>query len=1678
MANTPNGFVADRSGWTTPNQPKPLNPSKVETFIQQQRGAGADTRVGKVEESVGGFIANKIQQGQESGNWFTRNATNVGMGVMQGINKVIQPITQGISTTLLTPQAMATKGLNPVESFRFAKKKSKDISMGQAGATIAGPLVAAALPESITPTFAKENFDVFNDKQRNQAFKNEWIGIFASGMTDIAIAATGSKAASIGVKSAKNAVVGPSEIVTAADMATFTARLEDAVTWGTTKTGSAPNGAAIYLDDLVQGKNISELSTNPLVLNTRNPTNTATIVSRLDNHRDVADFLLAQRGDAAAYNRFFTNQALLADHLDDFGLSDLTPTTNFSDMSIAVLDKKFGSRYQAVIDGLKKTDKNFASALDDWNSKLTKANIVERYAPGKFAGYEKMQLTKAKIVDAARTGDLKIFGTDGNSAWKTAVYQSSPYERAVRLISYLGDGTPQGYINVSNPRKLEAANDLRSDLNRIKGLNTPEGREFKNQQVELFMSELTDTGRAKALGMIERNVMLQMAKIYGVRTIGGLDTDKAVLEEIKRWHNSTAERRANVQDYLVANKIIPSEDGTLNLIDDGIISQATEAATLPMLDFGRLEAQIILNTKRLAGGRAPVSTGQVAGAVGFYAGMGVGAILDTANMVFSNLNLLRLAYIPKNSMVDPFMRASMATETVAGLNQAMPGMKNIIYNTGLRAERAARWIPGTPGAKARRLEKETMKKIDLLKGDLNTNLPLQKNAEELLKEAADAVRKAEAAAKRAQAAANKATKANKAAAEAKMFDADYELIQARKIYDDAQDVYDIHSANVRAVANTIESYRNTIKKAVIERGNKADIKRIGQDSDVLVVDGKEYNIQGLADPSVRGALPYMSEIDTAQSYLATAMQTQYSKRVLSRGRTFVKIRRDTGGKAYWNALAHRANREVRQELDMPLGMMMDDTMSDSQIFKWLKTGDTGKEYVFRISQQLRNDGVDVTDEDLLNWITTTRTYLRTLYPDPEVRRLILDRPVTVKEMETLMSGRLDLPEEISGPNVALGDLNWYEGATAVIGGAVQTGWKILSDAETKLVRTPLFLQYTRDEMTSMVRSARLAGFDPTDAVVNHQIRQAAYRTALERVEQTLYSARRMTNGIYLARFAMSFPLAFFNSQAVALRLMAKNPINAYWYNSVANAFDNYEQYEDQDGNTYKSAADAPPGAVLKVSMPLPLGNKLPESIKIFGNEVLRPKDALKAYSDPRGGGLRWNPKQMEFMLADPSVSWFAGVLVSDVVKNGIFASKTWGVYGEEIEKNLREFLGDDFFESSVLYGGYPAEGKPTGNRIQDIMATAKNAIVPSYMESLLAATGFNTDRFLDEAYTNWRVSMAEWERNGRLGAMPTFDNATKAAGNMAFIRAVTQFTLPIATSFDPVTRAATQYYGDLLDMYNGDRAKADGRMIEDWGIDSLAMIGSNQKNIAGLSATEKDISVLRKNPDLLKRIAPNGTKYAEMLSSGYGDISSEYNTAIAAIYKRLKYPGRIDQISTRKTQEEVEAQVISKIGYAELQKAEMYRTSMMMQYGVTSTSAKRYETLGIKQEYNRMVQDLYDTLPGFAKIRNGDRKDFWTMTFPAMKEIANDEKWRRHADGTGSYKWQEIAYWVENADRFHNEMKTPMLSAAAKRDKKARFDQFHYDFLQHASEDFAAFASRWMANMPELEEGLLVDTNE
>jgi hypothetical protein len=466
------------------------------------------------------------------------------------------------------------------------------------------------------------------------------------------------------------------------------------------------------------------------------------------------------------------------------------------------------------------------------------------------------------------------------------------------------------------------------------------------------------------------------------------------------------------------------------------------------------------------------------------------------------------------------------------------------------------------------------------------------------------------------------------------------------------------------------------------------------------------------------------------------------------------------------------------------------------------------------------------------------------------------------------------------------------------------------------------------------------------------------------------------------------------------------------------------------------------------------------------------------------------------MVADPSISWFGTATLSELIDNGL-NTPLWKIHGEDIAFSLRNTLGDDVYESSILYGGYPTEGRNFGEKV-------RNTMLPGYLQSLVDSGGTSneliktltlpvraalmalgvekSERFTDEVYAHWRKGFSDWVANGKIGEPPTMETAAKAAGNMAFIRSVIQFSAPISASFDPVTRAATAYYADLVEAANGDYDVAQIMMEDDWGIDSLALIGSNQKNIAGAAATLNDIKMLRGNTKLLEAVGRINTKYAGMLSSGYGDIAGtgsgpdDYSTEIASIYKRMNFPGGFNNpITQKKTSDELEKSTQARVGWAEYQKATDWRNSMMYQYGVGSTYETRYETTGIKRLYEQMVSTIAKDYPGWVEERDENRKDYWKGTIATIEKIVDDNDWRAHAYSAGSVKWEEIAFWTSKARAFKDQYDAAINSDERKAALKAQFSQFHHDFLQTASDEFDAFASRWLNSMPELDTEFVVN---
>lgn len=1644
------------SGWgdAFADEPEIDTPSPVTKFVKEQATEVVDkTKAGRIEAKAGEVIGGAIKKGQE-GNLPVRAFTNVALTAMQIAGKVISPITQGASTIALTPQALARgKGLN---SFAYAKEKSKEISMGQAAVTPIGQTIGKFIPGDLGPTFTDEGFDVFNDEQRNKAFRDEWLGLYLSGSTDIALAAVGSKGAGFVVRAGKNSIVGPSAIRNG-DLKAFRDNLQVAKDWGNAADGSpAPNGLAVLVEDVVKETDLTKLAANPLVINTNNPVRTATIVSRLDNYDDVADYLLAERGDASAFTRFLERQPLAADHIDNFGIKNYEPLDDWSKIHDEHLTPDLTSRYKRIVDAKKAKDKSFAAALEDFASMVGEGERVD-FVPGKFAKYEKLQLGKSRLALQARYGDLKLFGEDAGQGWRSKLYQTNSYERGIRVIAYVGSGRPQGHINISNPRRFEAANDLLSDLNRLQFLRGQAGTEFKRKQVERFLAAQTDTQRAIALSKIEEAVFIELGRKYGVNEL--LDVanpnlareNKAIIEQISKWVSGKTGKRQTLKKYAVDNGMIPDEQGTLN-ITNNFTSISNEAQTLPMLDFRRLETEVILHlNKELKEG--PVTAGQVAGARLTQTGMALTQLFDVANMAFSNLNLLRIAYIPKNSIVDPLARASMATESLDLFRNAIPAVKNALYNNSVRARNIVRFVPGMPGNKAYKAEQNALEQIRQISRD--KKFPMYIKAWEESKVSFDKAKKdlekALAAQKKAEAAVAKASKANKGKATDAKHAADDAAIEAEENFLAIQTELNRNAHIVQGISSLIEKQRKKIAPGIIARGDKKQLKRLGQVEEQWEIDGKTYTIKGLMDPNQRGSQAYMTEIDTLENFYSTGMRSEINNRLRAEGRRFVTIDR-TDTEAYFNALTHIANRQIRNELELPLGMIMRGA-NDGEILEWIyKSGNAGREWRRRMA-----DRGYKTQEDYTTWISETKDKLLKMYPSKEVRDLILERPVSVDEMTALMKNRPDLAQTIEGPNINLSDLNKVDQIGARVGGITDAAWKILADSETKLVRAPLFRKYWSEELRTLITNARKTGGDPSEYFINNQLNDIARRKALARVEQTLYSSRRLTNGMYAARYAMSFPVAFFNSQVVALRLLAKNPMNAYWYNSITQALDGFETYEDKEGNTYKSIKDVPKGVAVTVKFPI--YNKTPDQLK----SVLRP------FADERGGGLRVNPKQLEFMIGDPSVSWIGSGTLSSLMNNAFGLGSPFNIYGEDIDRGLRKLFGDDFYENSVLYGGYPQEG-------QTLFHAYAASILPGYQQSLFKAIGLDRgERWFDNVSVSYKASVAEWVRNGEVGEPPTFEQAARNEGWMNFIRASVQFFSPLSITFDPVTRSAIDYYSKLVDANKGDYDLADAAFKEAWGYDGFVLLDSTRKNVAKLSASYDDIKIIRNNPQLLTKIARTDMKYAGMLSTGYGEeLTSEYSTAVASIYKYLKFPGKAKTTITRpKTEDEIQKEVESNLGWIQFNKLEDLRNARMYELGITSVYDSRYELSGIQDDYKSQVEEISRKYPGWSSTRRDNQKEFWTEIFPVVKTIASDMNWRKQAD-TESNKWADIALWLTRAEEFHKRYEAAGATEAMRYDMRASFSQFHFDFLQNASDEFSTFATRYLNSMPELDPDLVM----
>jgi hypothetical protein len=1663
------GFVDTQSGfyrdYTQPNPSVPLS------------------RVDETEAGVANFMDRNVVG--EKANPIIRKIANPVLSTVEAIdNALVQPIFKSVATITLANYLSQQRGYTKLPAnFRLAKELAWDsdygtrVTTGQTLATqfggnalnmatlgLAGTLQGLAKDiginagqESIKkagevfnqnnlPLFMRPSFDITDAKQREQAFEEETAGIITSAVLDVGTAFVAGFGVGAAVRGAKTLAVGSRVVKNPQEVTRLSDQTVDWVNSG--KATPAPTAFAQLADDLVQSTTYAQARNNPFSINSPNPDRFATLASKADNIEDVVDLIKVDRGVPGAIESLLARRPALADPLIDFGVNLTKPISSFSDIN-KIPSKAWSAHLNSVVKDISKTDPQLAKMLDSFAVDALHGGGTTRYMPGRSLRYERFTAYKNKLAWGLRYGTLSGLG----AGWKVTEYGASKYQRGIRFFQWWNDESPKGHIYLGS-RVDESNKQLIAEMNNARFLR--EDVDFKEQAVRRFNEAVDDTQRAQAVAETEYRMLLKFAEKYD---IGGLSTlqGKSRATQVgylQRFYDDITNRRSGAIDFVKNNGWIDDLDGNLNFIKapgmrkDGLTTRSVEPEFVPFIDFARLEAGFIKhlrNAKKTEQFAKKVDIKDEFWASARPISTTMQGFFDFGNMLFSNLALLRIAYIPKNSIIDPYVRATTFNERPFGLSPVEMGQtaKNTYYNQVTR--RGQLWRTRFDSKQIRKDLKQQEKSIT---SDRATLIRQEREATGELARARKASRKLDP-------------------------NSPEGLANNQKIYELRVFLNDLKPA----IANADESFR-LIKTKLTDLDSRITTIKMGKKDTgtnpyvYKSPDGQDINIAGPADPQAKGASVFRVEADAAESFLSPQRTSQIAQRARMKAESPRKISVSEGD-SYWDAMTRMINRSIRQEREEVAGMLIRGD-SNTQIINWLRSP-SGSFYLTRMKSMLdRNGDQMLTRSDLDDWLNTQRQIIFERLPSPELRELLMTRPVKASEVKGYLTPYInDLPE-IDGVGVnRVGIFNKHsEGMSPVElltyypDQMFQYGWKGLAWAENKFVRYPMFDRYWVDEMDMLVKQAESSGKTITYDMLNGPMRQLAYKRALQRVESQLYTARSLTNGGVALRYMLAFPAAFFNSQIVGAKLLYKNPFNAYYYTKVNEALDGWAPYEDDDGNTYQNLKEVPnDGRNIKVSLPIP--DSLQSRLK---------NSPLRSYFQGEFGGLKVPQRQMEFMLGDAGISWFFNANLSELVKMGEINTPVGKIDGTQIERAMRNALGDKMFEEQIFFGGNPAVGR-------NYLETVGLATVPTYAKMLVAGgiPGDPGERVVEEAN---RLIMVDVKNHIASAPNDSFDfraeDYVKAGRQTLLYRALASFISPGQITWDSANREAMSMWVKHRDkyepMYGAEKAAemATNKLVGLYGIEHLALLGSGTKRTLGQPATLEAYSVLRKHGKkngLIEQVIAAGgneTDVARMLFFDADDIQDEWQPVVNAIQKRMNVPGQTTKLMTEKTPEEGFRDSMIRMGRFEMERLNLWRDAAMYELGITSTQDPRYLSSNLGLQYQLAKQTIETRYPPYA-ARPLTIQEFEKRVADPLRVIVNDPKWLK--DNQNTEVWNELQIFLADSDEALKRYK--FTNVKEERDRvRAIFNNNYFVQLQSNSTEYRLFAAKFLTNHPLLSEDI------
>lgn len=426
----------------------------------------------------------------------------------------------------------------------------------------------------------------------------------------------------------------------------------------------------------------------------------------------------------------------------------------------------------------------------------------------------------------------------------------------------------------------------------------------------------------------------------------------------------------------------------------------------------------------------------------------------------------------------------------------------------------------------------------------------------------------------------------------------------------------------------------------------------------------------------------------------------------------------------------------------------------------------------------------VPEEQLIQWVLNNKSYAKSFgiespdmiptfvrdkislvnryFPDARVRQLIFDKEVTSVELQEILATKMDRLTPIHPNDFDYLNASAPKGVQGIayfdeqFSRAAGWVWKKLTAPENP-IRWAYADNYFRETVFRNAETLAKQGVKLTPEKIN-SLRQAAARETISETEKTFYTIRRQNRALYAARVATAFPTSSMNAFYRYARLTVKNPqrIGGFLY-SYNGLFSNFGV------DKYGNPVDDPMKAT---------------HIMVPGTKEL----GLKG-----GRGIELGARGIGFLLNYPSPAVWSAVPIGLVQK--VMPST---------EEQMIAILGQERYDMLFPYGP---------------QTSLKAALTPVWMRDLV--TGLSSDkndkRWRDTYMSVWDVRMTQFEMG--LGPEPTLKSVEKEARSLFLEKARwgfgSFFGVPAKVDLKPFS-IIEDYYNILVNKHKRGFTDANG----------------------------------------------------------------------------------------------------------------------------------------------------------------------------------------------------------------------------------------------------------------------------